>query len=128
MRSDTRTCCTIAPELDQSIQRLGLRVLKSPPRSPKANALCERVLGTLRRECLDWLIPLSEAHLRQILRLWIAHYNRGRPHSALGPGLPDKPSGSASLTGHSLSPAHRVVTSPRLGGLHHHYRLESVAA
>jgi len=41
-------------ELDESIQRLGLRVLKSPPRSPKANALCERVLGTLRRECLDW--------------------------------------------------------------------------
>jgi putative transposase len=78
-------------ELDHSIQRLGLRVLKSAPRSPKANALCERVLGTLRRECLDWLIPLSEAHLRQTLRLWIAHYNRGRPHSALGPGVPDAP-------------------------------------
>jgi transposase InsO family protein len=78
-------------ELDESIQRLGLRVLKSLPRSPKANAFCERVLGTLRRECLDWLIPLSEAHLRQTLKSWLAHYNRGRPHSALGPGVPDPP-------------------------------------
>jgi putative transposase len=68
-------------ELDESIQRLGLRVLKSPPHSPKSNALCERVIGTLRRECLDWLIPLSEAHLRQTLKSWVAHYNGGRPHS-----------------------------------------------
>jgi putative transposase len=74
-------------ELDHSIECLGLRVLKSPPRRPKANALCERVLGTVRRECLDWLIPRSEAHLRQTLRLWIAHHNRGRPHLALGPAI-----------------------------------------
>jgi len=72
-------------EVDESIRRLGLRVLKSPPRSPKAIALCERVLRTLRRECVDWLMPLSEAHLRQTLKSWVAHYNRGRPHSALGP-------------------------------------------
>ncbi|WP_153067466.1 integrase core domain-containing protein, partial [Steroidobacter cummioxidans] len=78
-------------ELDGSIQRLGLRVLKSPPRSPKANSICERVIGTIRRECLDWLIPLSAAHLRQTLKSWVAHYNRGRPHSALGPGVPDPP-------------------------------------
>jgi putative transposase len=86
---------TIFPaELDESIQRLGLHVLKSPPRSPEANAICERVIGTLRRECLDWLIPLSEAHLRQTLKTWVAHYNRGRPHSALGPGVPDPPANS----------------------------------
>lgn len=51
-----------AKHLDESFQALGLRLLKSPPRSPKANAICERVIGTIRRECLDWLIPLSEAH------------------------------------------------------------------
>ena len=73
-----------AADLDESIQRLGLRALKSPPRSLKANALCERVIETLRRECLGWLIPLSEAHLPQTLKSWVAHYNRGRPHSALG--------------------------------------------
>jgi putative transposase len=45
-------------DLDQSVRRLGLRVLKSPLRSPTANSICERVIGTIRRECLDWLIPV----------------------------------------------------------------------
>ena len=47
--------------------------------------------AALRRECLNWLIPMSEAHLRTILREWTTHYNQGRPHSALGPGVPDPP-------------------------------------
>ncbi len=50
-----------AEHLDESIARLGIRVLKSPPRCPMANAICERVVGTIRRECLDWLMPLSES-------------------------------------------------------------------
>src|SRR5450755_4378934 len=62
-----------AEHLDESVKRLGIRVLKSPPRCPKANPICERVIGTIRRECLDWLIPLSESHLRSILRMWIPH-------------------------------------------------------
>ena len=74
-----------ARHLDESIRALGLTVLKSPPRCPKANAICERVIGTIRRECLDWMIPLSERHLRSILKSWVEHYNRGRPHSSLGP-------------------------------------------
>ena len=49
-----------AKHVDESIEALGLRVLKSPPRSPKANAICERVIGTIRRECLDWMILISE--------------------------------------------------------------------
>jgi putative transposase len=73
-----------AKHLDDSIKALGLSVLKSPPRSLKANAICERVIGTIRRECLDWLIPMSEAHLRAILKVWVEHYNGGRPHSSLG--------------------------------------------
>src|SRR5215471_11604746 len=79
----------LAKSLDQSIAALGLAILKSPPHSPMANAVCERVIGTIRRECLDWMIPLSARHLRAILGEWVAHYNRGRPHSALGPGVPD---------------------------------------
>jgi len=67
-------------ELDRSIGALGMRVLKSAPRSPRMNAVCKRVIGTIRREWLDWLIPLSEAHLRTALRSWVQHYNRGRPH------------------------------------------------
>jgi len=80
-----------AKHLDDSIRALGVEVLRSPVASPKANAICERVIGTARRECLDWLIPVSEAHLRAILRCWVTHYNGGRPHSALGPGVPDPP-------------------------------------
>ena len=59
-----------AKRLDESIKALGFRVLKSPLWSPKANALCERVIGSIRRECLDWLIPVTEAHLREILKIW----------------------------------------------------------
>ena len=51
-----------------------------------ANAACERLIGTIRRECLDWLIPISEAHLRWILNGWASHYNESRPHMALGTG------------------------------------------
>jgi transposase InsO family protein len=58
-----------SPQLDQQVRHLGLRVLKTPPQSPQANAICERLIGTLRRECLDFLIPLTEPHLRCLLHL-----------------------------------------------------------
>ena len=80
-----------AKHLDDSIKALGVDVLKSPPWSPKANAICERVIGTIRRDCPDWMIPLSEAHLRAMLKIWVEHYNRGRPRSSLGPGIPGPP-------------------------------------
>ena len=116
-----------ARSFDESIRNLGLTVLKSPPHSPKANAICERVIGTIRRECLDWLIPLSESHLRSILRAWVGHYNRGRPHMALGPGVPDPPSGVVPLatqrTRHRIGERLGVRARSVLGGLHHEYRL-----
>jgi transposase InsO family protein len=109
---------------------MGLRVLKTPYLTPKANAFCERLIGTARRECLDFMIVLSERHLRTILAEWVFHYNRGRPHASLGPGLPD-PSGTNAVvpcTGHTLRADHRVGATPVLGGLHHEYELEPVAA
>ena len=69
--------CIFSSQLDQSIANMGLRVLKTPYRSPKANSLCERVIGTLRRECLDFLIPLTENHLRVVLKNRMMHYNQG---------------------------------------------------
>jgi putative transposase len=78
-------------QLDSSIQHLGLRVLKTPPQSPQAHTLCERLIGTLRRECLDYLIPFSASHLGHLLIQWVSHYNRGRPHMSLGPGIPQPP-------------------------------------
>jgi len=85
--------CIFSSQLDQSIAHMGLRVLRTPYRSPKANSLCERVIGTLRRECLDFLIPLTENHLCIVLKNWVTHYNQGRPHSSIGPGIPDPPAG-----------------------------------
>jgi putative transposase len=104
---------------------LGMRVLKSAPRSPRMNAVCERVIGTIRRECLDWLIPLSEAHLRKVLLSWVQHYNRGRPHMALGPGIPDPPlTRSARPTSrHRRGESYMVRADPVLGGLHNEYSL-----
>jgi transposase InsO family protein len=121
-----------ARSLDESIRNLGLTVLKSPPHSPKANAICERVIGTIRRECLDWLIPLSESHLRSILMAWVGHYNHGRPHMALGPGVPDPPpdvvSSATRRTRHRIGERLAVRARSVLGGLHHEYQLAPALA
>ena len=117
-----------APAVDEALDSMSLRVLKTPVRAPQANAHCERFIGTARRECLDWMIPLNERHLRRVLAEWIPHDNGERPHSALGPGLPNEPTRRTTLTGHLVLPAYRVVANARLGGLHHDYRLERVAA
>jgi len=117
-------------QLDQSIRNLGFRVLKTPVRSPQANALCERLLGTLRQECLDCLIPLTVSHLRHLLHTWVPHYNAGRPHMALGPGIPAPPSHlpvPLHAHRHRLPPHVRVMARPILGGLHHEYQLEKAA-
>jgi transposase InsO family protein len=118
-------------ELDRSIRNLGLRVLKTPYRAPQANAVCERVIGTMRRECLDWLIPLSETHLRRILKDWAAHYNQARPHMSLGPGVPDPPNGIPArlqIDRHRADATLNVFARSVLGGLHHEYSLAASAA
>jgi transposase InsO family protein len=119
-----------AKHLDDSIMALGVEVLRSPVASPKANSLCERVIGTARRECLDWLIPMSEAHLLAILKRWVRHYNGGRPHSALGPGVPDPPEKPKVIlkleSRHRLAEGALVLVKSVLGGLHHEYSLGKV--
>ena len=123
--------CVFSRHLDDSIEALGLEVLRSAVASPKANAICERVIGTIRRECLDWMIPLSEGHLRTILKSWVAHYNRGRPHSALGPGVPGPPREAAEIpkseSRHRLVAGVLVRVESVLRGLHHEYSLGTAA-
>ena len=119
-----------AKHLDDSIRALGIEVLRSPVASP--NSICERVIGTIRRECLDWMIPLSEAHLRSILKAWVEHYNRGRPHSRLGPGVPDPPKAaepvSKAQNRHRLAAGVLVLAKSVLGGLHHEYSIATTSA
>jgi putative transposase len=120
-----------ADGVDRTLEAMGLAALKTPVRVPQANAFCERLIGTVRRECLDFAIPMTERHLRAVLREWIGHYNRGRPHASLGPVIPERAlvyeyhgrSRVQSLPDHS-----RVVARAILGGLHHEYRLEQMAA
>jgi transposase InsO family protein len=116
-----------ARNLDESIRNLGLTVLKSPPHSPKSNAICERVIGTIRRECLDWLVPMSELHLRSVLKIWVTHYNGARPHMELGPGVPDPLPGtlrpSPELSRHQIAGRWVLRVKAILGGLHHEYSL-----
>jgi transposase InsO family protein len=62
----------------------GIQILTSPPQAPRANATCERMIGTLRRELLDRLLILNERHLRRILTIYLHHFNTARPHRTLG--------------------------------------------
>jgi putative transposase len=117
-------------ELDQQLQSFRLTVLRTPVRAPQANAYCERLIGTMRREFLDFVIPLGERHLRSLLKQWVAHYNQSRPHSSLGPGIPEPANlmPVPSSGRHTLPEGSRVMARPVLGGLHHEYRLEKAAA
>jgi hypothetical protein len=102
----------------------------TPACAPQANAFCERVIGTIRCERLDFMIPMSERHVRAILREWVRHYNRGRPHASLGPGIPDRPVNESleGLPDRRLPTGCRVTAAPILGGLHHEYSLAREAA
>ena len=120
-------------DLDEELKSsFGLRVLRTPVRAPKANAYCERLIGTVRRECLDFMIPLNERHLRRSLQCWITHYNKGRPHSSLGPGFPektsDRPRRRPTTHRHRLPRDCEIRVMDVLGGLHHEYWLDEVVA
>lgn len=117
-------------EVGEQLKAFGLRVLRTPARTPQANAYCERLVGTVRRECLDFLIPFGETHLRSILKEWVRHYNQGRPHLSLGPGIPEPVVMGYSVHPHTgLSSTNcRMVSRAILGGLHHEYRWERIAA
>ena len=118
-------------ELNRSVEHMALRVIKTPYRSPQANSICERAIGTIRRECLDHMIPLTENHLKIILEEWVSYYNQGRPHSSLGPGIPEPascPPRPLQEKRHHLDDDKKVVSRPVLNGLHHDYQLVPIAA
>jgi transposase InsO family protein len=81
-------------------------------RSPWQNAHVERLIGSIRRECLDHLIVLGEAHLRSVLKKYAAYYNQVRTHLSLYKNAPDF---------RCVQPVGAIVSVPVLGGLHHQY-------
>jgi len=74
---------------DETLRSEGIRIVKTPVRAPQANAIAERFVRTVRSECLDWLLILNRRHLESVLRIYVDHYNRERPHRALERRPPD---------------------------------------
>ena len=68
---------------DEVLRSTGARVIKTPVRSPRANAFAERFVRTVRAECLDWVLVRSERHLDRVLREFVTHYNHERPHRGI---------------------------------------------
>jgi len=101
---------------DAVFHACGIGTVKTPPQAPRANAICERLVGTLRRELLDQILIVNERHLRRVLAEYAAHYNRHRPHWTLG----QQPPTAAQPPVTDLA-THRVRRAPILGGLINEY-------
>ena len=98
----------------QRVQGMGIEQVLSAPRSPWQNPFVERLIGTLRRDCLDHVIVLNERHLRWILARYLDYYHRWRTHLSLGMDAPSRRAVHPPERG-------RVVEFPELGGLHQDY-------
>ncbi len=97
----------------------GVRIILSPPQAPRANAICERVVGTLRREVFDRLLVVNQAHLATVLDEYLLHYNRHRPHQSRAQRPPDIDAGPPSLA--NLADR-RIRRKPILTGLINEYK------
>jgi putative transposase len=97
----------------------GAQVLLTSVQAPRANAYAERWVRTVRAECLDWLVVVGRGHLQQILRVYVQHYNRHRPHRALTVRSPDP---LVRLTDLGRDDRGAVRRRDLLGGLLHEYR------
>ena len=101
------------------IEAMGIHDVPTAPRSPWQNGYVERVIGSIRRECLDHVIVRNERHLRRVLRSYMAYYNKSRTHLSLNKDPPVPRPVSSASTG-------RIAAIPEVGGLHHRYeRLEA---
>ena len=103
-------------DFDAVLTAADVRIIKTPARAPRANAIAERWVGSARRECVDRMLITGERHLRLVLSEYVDHYNSHRPHRALqqGPpaGRPHPPALGTNV---------RILRRDRLGGLIHEY-------
>jgi putative transposase len=97
------------------VTRMGMREVLTAPRAPWQNPFVERVIGSVRRECLDHFFVMNEAHLHRLLRRYLGYYNLSRPHQALGNNSPHP---------RNVQPPSRdrIAAIPQVGGLHHRYQ------
>lgn len=97
----------------------GIAVLRTPVQAPRANAICERFIGSVRRECLDHMLILDERHFRLVVGEYVDYFNHARPHQGIDQRIPDpREDDNSRVKGRNG----RIVGRPVLGGLHHDYR------
>ena len=97
---------------------MGIKEVLSAPRSPWQRAYVERVIGTLRRECLDHMVVFNEASLQRHIKLFLAYYHESRTHLSLDKYAPNPRPVQVANTG-------RIVAIPQFGGLHHRYERQA---
>ncbi len=95
-----------------------IEVLKTPYRAPKANAICERFLGSVRREGLDHILVFGDQHLYRVIREYVSYFNRARPHQGITQQIPEGRPSVPEKQGKA-----KIIAFPVLNGLHHDYRL-----
>ena len=110
--------CKFGPSFVRVATTSAIEILKTPFHAPRANAICERFLRSVRQECLDHLLILHEKQLQRILNEYVAYFNQARPHQGIKQQIPVLPVTSASRQTQS----EKVIAVPVLGGLHHDYR------
>ena len=106
---------------DAVFEATGARILRSAVQTPRMNAICERLVGTLRREILDRVLILGEQHLRAVLTGYQAHYNTGRPHQGIAQRVPDDDRAPPRATVTTEVDAQQIHRKPVLSGLINEY-------
>ncbi len=94
-----------------------IEILKTPYRAPRANAICERFLGSVRRECLDHMLILGENHLYWLIKEYVEFFNQARPHQGIERRIPE-----GTVREEDKQRTGKIIAFPVLNGLHHNYR------
>ena len=95
----------------------GIEILKTPYHAPRANAICERFLRSVRQECLDHLLILQERQLQRLLNAYVVYFNQARPHQGIGQQIPEQ----LRWVPFAQGAGNKVIALPVVGGLHHDY-------
>lgn len=101
-------------QFEMIAKETSIEVLRTPIHAPKANAYCERFIGSFRRECLNHIIALNDRQLQRVTREYVNYFNAARPHQGIQQKIPDDPPDNPTEGD--------IVSYPVLNGLHHDYR------